>query len=70
MNWLRSHLTFDRGQRDGIFRLLALVLSLIALNVFVEFEAKTKLDMSAPMVEKLQAEMDSLKKLQKEKRSR
>lgn len=70
MNWLRSHLTFDRGQRDGIFRLLALVLSLIALNVFVEFEAKTKLDMSAPMVEKLQAEMDSLKKLQKEKNTR
>ncbi|AVI49909.1 competence protein ComEA [Pukyongia salina] len=70
MNWLRSHLTFDRGQRDGIFRLLALVLSLIALNVFVEFEAKTKLDMSAPMVEKLQAEMDSLKRVQKEKNTR
>jgi len=70
MNWLRSHLTFDRGQRDGIFRLIAFVLSLIAVNVFVEFEAKSKLDMSAPLVVELQAEMDSLKRLQKEKKTR
>ncbi|KAA3623790.1 MAG: helix-hairpin-helix domain-containing protein [Flavobacterium sp.] len=70
MNWLRSHLTFDRGQRDGIFVLIALILFLIAINVFVEFKAKPKLDMNAPQVVRLQAEIDSLKNLQKENNKR
>jgi competence protein ComEA len=70
MKWLRSHLTFDRGQRDGIFLLIALILFLIFLNVFIDFETESKLDLSAPYVLQLQAEMDSLKNLQKEKNNR
>jgi competence ComEA-like helix-hairpin-helix protein len=65
MNWFKSHLTFDRGQRDGIFLLIILVAVLIGLNVLVDINPVQKLDLTSPEVLSLQTEIDSLKRIQK-----
>ena len=65
MNWLRSHLTFDRGQRDGILVLIVLNLVLICVIVFVDLDSKAKLDLNSPELVSIQAEIDSLESLQK-----
>lgn len=67
MNWLKSHLTFDRGQRDGIFVLIFLNLIMICLIVFVDLKPEVKLDLTSPEVTNLQTEIDSLKSLRNKK---
>jgi competence ComEA-like helix-hairpin-helix protein len=65
MNWLKSHLTFNRGQRDGIVILIILNLLLISVIVFVDTNPESKLDLNSPELISIQAEIDSLELLQK-----
>lgn len=65
MNWLKSHLTFNSGQRDGIIILIILNLLLISVIVFVDMNPESKLDLSSPELVSIQAEIDSLELLQK-----
>ncbi len=68
MNWLKSHLTFDRSQRDGIFVLIVLNLVMICVIVFVDLNPKAGLDLTSPEVTRLQSVIDSLKSIQNKKR--
>ncbi|MBT8261737.1 MAG: helix-hairpin-helix domain-containing protein [Bacteroidia bacterium] len=65
MNWLKSHLTFDRGQRDGILVLIILNLVLICVILFVDINPEAKLELNSPELLRIKAEVDSLKLLQK-----
>lgn len=64
MNSIRSHLTFNRSQRDGILSLVALILVLLFICVFVDFSEESALDDTSSEVISIQRKFDSLRALQ------
>lgn len=66
MNFPKSHLTFNRSQRDGILMLTGLIVALSLSYFFVDFYESNLSIISSEEIVTLQAEIDSLKTIQKE----
>lgn len=63
MKSIKSHLTFNRSQRDGIFLLILFIIGLLGLLLFVDFRDEKALDISSPDIVMLQKKFDSLKQV-------
>lgn len=61
----KSHFTFTRGQRNGIFLLLVIIIALQCIYLFVDFPSK-KLTINNEELNKFQKEIDSLKLVEAE----
>ena len=64
MNFIRSHLTFNRSQRDGILSLIVSIVVLLFVLLFADFSEETALDISSSEVFVIQKKIDSLKAIQ------
>ncbi len=67
MNFPESHLTFNRSQRDGILILVSLIVVLSACYFFIDFSEEGVPNITSEEIIAFQAEIDSLKSIQKEK---
>ena len=67
MKIVKPHFWYNKSQRDGVFFLLLLILVLQMLYSFVDFSENVK-PLLANEVQQLQSQIDSLKKIEIEKR--
>ena len=63
MNSVKSHLTFNRSQRDGILFLVLLILIMLGLLLFADFSKPATDSFSAEEIRAIQRKFDSLKLL-------
>lgn len=68
MNFLKSHFSYTKSQRNGIFFLLLIIFILQSIFFFVDFSSEKTSDISTKEILVFQAEMDSLKSIELEKR--
>ena len=66
MNFLKSHFTYNKRQRNGIFFLLIIIISLQSVFFFVDFSSPKIINLSSEEIVLFQLEMDSLKKVELE----
>ena len=64
MNFLKSHFTYNKRQRNGIFFLLVIIIALQSVFFFVDFSSSKTSDLSSEKIILFQREMDSLKKVE------
>ncbi|MBL4939130.1 MAG: helix-hairpin-helix domain-containing protein, partial [Lutibacter sp.] len=69
MKFLKSHFTYNKRQRNGIFFLLLIIVSLQSVFFFVNFSSPKTIDLSSEEIALFQHEMDSLKKVELEKKT-
>ncbi|MDG5489921.1 helix-hairpin-helix domain-containing protein [Psychroserpens sp. SPM9] len=62
MSQIKSHFTFTKQQRSGIFLLLLLILFGQCLYFFVDFSSE-KIETNNPLIAEFRAEVDSLRQL-------
>jgi competence protein ComEA len=62
---MKSHFKFTKGQRNGIFLLLLIIVVIQSAYVFVEFSFKD-ISINKEEIKKFQNEIDSLKRIQAE----
>ncbi|MFT5215480.1 MAG: competence protein ComEA [Glaciecola sp.] len=62
---MKSHFKFTKGQRNGIFLLLLVIVVIQSAYVFVEFSFKD-ISINKEEIKKFQSEIDSLKRIQAE----
>lgn len=65
---IKSHFTFNKQQRNGIFLLLLLIVALLCVFWFVDFSEEDRLNTSSVEIVSLQKEIDSLRLVELEKR--
>ncbi|MEH6766022.1 MAG: helix-hairpin-helix domain-containing protein [Aequorivita antarctica] len=65
---IKSHFTFNRQQRSGIFLLLLLIVSLLCVYWFVDFSEEDTFDTSSLEIVSMQKELDSLRLVEMENR--
>lgn len=58
---LKSHFTFNRQQRSGIFLLVSLIIALLCTYWYVDFSNDEAIDVSSEEIVSLQREIDSLR---------
>jgi len=68
MNFFKSHFGYNKRQRNGIFFLLLIIVSLQSVFFFVDFSSKETLNFSSAEIAAFRREMDSLQTLELEKR--
>jgi len=68
MNFFKSHFGYNKRQRNGIFFLLLIIITLQSIFFFVDFSSDNIIDFSKNEITLFQAEMDSLKAIELEKR--
>ncbi|WP_456377526.1 ComEA family DNA-binding protein [Lutibacter sp.] len=61
MNFFKSHFRYNKRQRNGIFFLLLLIISLQIVYFFVDFSSNETSNLSNNEIELFQKEIDSLK---------
>jgi DNA uptake protein ComE-like DNA-binding protein len=61
MNLFKSHFWYHKSQRNGVFILVILVLTLQAIIVFVDFSAQDIITVNTPKILAFQRQIDSLK---------
>lgn len=66
MNEERSHFRLNNRQRNGIFLLITIIISLQLIYLFVDFSSKNPIDTDTPSVQQFQKQLDSLKEVEKE----
>ncbi|MDT0556694.1 ComEA family DNA-binding protein [Patiriisocius hiemis] len=57
----KSHLTFSKNERSGIFLLVAIIFGFLSVYFFVDFSTEKILDTGSTEIVKIQNEIDSLK---------
>lgn len=67
MNFFKSHFSYDKRQRNGIFFLLLIILILQAIYFFVDFSEKDETSISNEKMIEFQNELDSLRLVEIEK---
>jgi DNA uptake protein ComE-like DNA-binding protein len=60
-DFFKSHLLFNRQQRDGILFLITLLIGMIVVNYFIDLSEQSIIDSTSPEIIKLQSEIDSLR---------
>tara|TARA_R110001583_G_scaffold15052_4_gene62381 strand:- start:3075 stop:3947 length:873 start_codon:yes stop_codon:yes gene_type:complete len=65
---LKSHFSYNKRQRNGIFFLLLIIVSLQSFIFFVDFSSEETIDFSSKEIALFQMEMDSLNKVDLESR--
>ncbi|MCK8481365.1 ComEA family DNA-binding protein [Psychroserpens algicola] len=65
MSKFKSHFTFSKQQRSGIFVLIVLILIVQCIYFFVDFPVEKK-DINSQLIAEFRAEVDSLKQLKLE----
>ncbi|SRX74817.1 ComEA family DNA-binding protein [Aequorivita antarctica] len=65
---IKSHFTFNKQQRSGIFLLLLLIVSLLCVYWFVDFSEEDTFDTSSLEIVSMQKELDSLRLVEMENR--
>ena len=68
MKILKSHFWYNKSQRNGVFFLVILIVILQIVYVFVDFSSREILNTDTEELKKFQAKIDSLKKIEIEKR--
>lgn len=68
MENFKSHFVFNKSQRNGILFLIALIITLLGIQFFVDFNPDTIINTNSPELLKIQKELDSLRKIELEKR--
>ncbi|OSY88017.1 hypothetical protein WH52_08280 [Tenacibaculum holothuriorum] len=68
MKIFKSHFWYNKRQRNGIFFLILLIVVLQLVYVFVDFSSDYIIDTSTKELKQFQAKIDSLKKIEIEKR--
>jgi DNA uptake protein ComE-like DNA-binding protein len=63
MNNLKSHFRYNKRQRNGIFMLLIIIVSLQLTFFFVDFSSEEKMTISSHEIALFQKEFDSLKQI-------
>lgn len=58
---MKSHFTFSKNERSGIFLLVAIILGFLSVYFFVDFSSEKIIDTSSNEIVKIQKEIDSLK---------
>jgi len=66
MNFFKSHFSYNKRQRNGIFFLLLIIVSLQLVFFFFDFSSKNVVDNSSLEIVAFQKEMDSLRLAQVE----
>lgn len=66
MNNLKSHFTFTRGQRNGVFLLVTLIVIFQCLYFFVDFPSD-EIQVNQNVLDRFRHEIDSLKMVETEK---
>ena len=61
MNFFKSHFSYNKRQRNGIFFLLIIIVSLQVVFFFVDFSSEEIIDFSRNEIALFQKEIDSLK---------
>ena len=67
MNFLKSHFSFNKKQRNGVFFLLLLIVALQIVFFYVDFSSEEKIQITQKEVTAFQNEMDSLRLVEVEK---
>ena len=67
MNFFKSHFSYNKRQRNGIFFLLLIIVSLQSIFFFFDFSSETVIDDSSVEILAFQNEMDSLRLIAIEK---
>ncbi|MCF6222877.1 MAG: helix-hairpin-helix domain-containing protein [Flavobacteriaceae bacterium] len=67
MKFLKSHFWYNKSQRNGILLLILIIFILQLVYVFVDFSNNDILNYDVSEIDRYQAQIDSLKKEQKEK---
>ncbi len=67
MKFFKSHFWYNKSQRNGILLLIIIIFILQLIYVFVDFSNNDILNYDVSEIERYQAQIDSLKKEQKEK---
>ena len=65
---LKSHFTFNKRQRSGILLLLLLIVSLLCVYWFMDFESEDTFDTSSAEIVAIQKELDSIRLIALEKK--
>ena len=68
MNFFKSHFSYNKRQRNGIFFLLIIIVSLQSVFFFIDFSSVEMVDFSSNKILAFQKEMDSLKTIEIEKK--
>lgn len=63
---MKSHFTFTKQQRNGIFLLILIIISLQCIYFFVDFKSE-KININNESLSKFEKEIDSLKLIELEK---
>ena len=69
MNFFKSHFGYNKRQRNGIFFLLLIIVSLQSVFFFVDFSSKETLNFSSAEIAEFQREMDSLQTVELENKT-
>ena len=67
MNFFKSHFRYNKRQRNGIFFLLLIIVTLQSVFFFIDFSSEGIVDISTSEILAFQKEMDSLKSIEIEK---
>ncbi|MFK5957367.1 MAG: helix-hairpin-helix domain-containing protein [Lutibacter sp.] len=68
MNFFKSHFRYNKRQRNGIFFLLLIIITLQSIFFFVDFSSEKIIDFSTSEILVFQAKIDSLKNIELEKK--
>ncbi len=68
MENIKSHFVFNRQQRNGILLLILLIIGLLGVYYLVDFSDEDVLDTTSPDIISIQNEIDSLRKIEIDKR--
>ncbi len=69
MNFFKSHFSYNMRQRNGIFFLVLIIVSLQTVFFFFDFSSKETLDFSSAEIAIFQREIDSLQTLEVENKT-
>lgn len=68
MNIFKSHFWYQKGQRNGIFILIILIIIFQFIIVFVDFSPEEEVNIHAPKIMSFGHQIDSLRKINLENR--
>lgn len=69
MNFFKSHFRYNKRQRNGIFFLLLIIVTLQSVFFFADFSSERTVDISTSEISAFQKEMDSLRSIEVEKKN-
>lgn len=67
--FIKSHFQFSRSEQSGILLLASIIVALIYFNYFFDFSSESSFEIDAPELLLLQQEIDSLRKVELDKRT-